>query len=144
MNFSFYFTFKWIPRLRERERERESIGGRPAKLQPTQIVPPPLPRSCRPTAQITRRPSFFFFFFLFFSSTLLLPLTQRCRSGCHWPLAHSSQTSHSWRSQPTPPSSPIHKHPRPTSPIASHALTSTGWALILTTNYRSCSNVAAI
>ena len=47
-------------------------------------------------------------------------------------------------SQPTPPSSPIHKHPRPTSPIASHALTSIGWALILTTDHRPCPNVAAI
>ena len=29
-------------------------------------MPPLLPRSCRPIAQITRRPSFFFFFPLFF------------------------------------------------------------------------------
>ena len=50
-----------------------------------------------------------------------------------------SQTSHTWRSQPTPPLSPIHKHPRPTCLIANHALTSTGWAPILTTNRRPCS-----
>ena len=47
-------------------------------------------------------------------------------------------------SQPTPPSSPIHKHPRSTSPITSHAPTSTGWAPILTTNRMPCSNIATI
>ena len=55
-----------IEREREREREREwewarkeSIGGRPAKLQPAQIVPPPPPlpppRSRRLTAQKEQR-----------------------------------------------------------------------------------------
>ena len=43
----------------------------------------------------------------------------------HNPHTHS-QTSHTRRSQPTPPSSSIHKHPRSTSPIASHAPTSIG------------------
>ena len=39
----------------------------------------------------------------------------------------------------TPPSSLIHKHPRPTSLIVSQAPTSTSWASILTTNCRPCS-----
>ena len=56
----------------------------------------------------------------------------------HNPHTHS-QTSHTWRSQPTPPSSPIHKHLRSTSPIANHASTSIGWAPILTTDRRPSS-----
>ena len=88
---------------REKERERESTGGRLAKLQQPRSCCPhrpdhatPLPRSHWPS----------FLFFLSSSSTLLLPLAQRCRSGRPRPPAHS-----------TPPSNPpdlaaANLHPR--------------------------------
>ena len=120
----------------QREREREH------RWPPSQALASPDRAApiVATLAQIMHQPSFFFFSLsLSSSSTLLLLLAQRRWSSRHRPPAHSSQTSHTWRSQPTPPSSQIHKHLRPTSPIASHALTSIGCALILTIDCRPCS-----
>ena len=82
---------------REKERERESTGGRLAKLQQPRSCCPhrpdhatPLPRSHWPS----------FLFFLSSSSTLLLPLAQHRRSSCHQPPTH-------YTPPPNPPFAPM-------------------------------------
>ena len=81
---------------RERERERES-RWLPSQALAAQIVPPPQPRSRRPSPR-SHLPSFLLF--LSSSSTLLLLLAQRRRSSRHQPPTHYTPT-------PNPPSAPM-------------------------------------
>ena len=46
MNFRFYFTFKWIPGLREKKRERAQVV-RPAKLRHHSLIPHHYPAKLR-------------------------------------------------------------------------------------------------
>ena len=91
------FYLQMISRThKEREREREH-KWLPSQALAAQIVPPPQPRSRRPSPR-SHWPSFLLF--LSSSSTLLLLLAQRHQFGRHQPPPH-------YTPPPNPPSAPV-------------------------------------